>query len=61
MFPRVILNALLGPITNALCRRYGTRPIVIIGGLIIIIGSMTTALANSIPMVFLTHSLIVGW
>lgn len=52
--------ALIGPVSSVLVNRYGSRPVVIIGGLMVGVAMMTASFATSIMHLFICVGVIGG-
>ena len=56
----VLLMIFAGPIVSALLVTYGAPMVVIIGPLLITIGTLLSAYAPNISYIYLTYSVIIG-
>ncbi|XP_064639573.1 monocarboxylate transporter 13-like [Lineus longissimus] len=52
---------LAGPIANTLATRFGTRPVVISGGVISSVGFFSTAFVPNINVLFVTYGFMIGF
>ncbi|XP_048577817.1 monocarboxylate transporter 10 isoform X2 [Nematostella vectensis] len=55
------IACLLSPLVGLLCTRYGCRLVTIFGGLTCAVGLFLTAHAPSLPIIYLTYSMIFGF
>ncbi|XP_064621003.1 uncharacterized protein LOC135483877 [Lineus longissimus] len=50
-----------GPLANTLATRFGSRPVVMAGGIVTSIGFFATALAPNIYVLFVTYGFLIGF
>lgn len=48
------------PLSSVLSNRFGFRPVVMVGGVLISLGTITTAFATSINQMYITTGLVTG-
>lgn len=56
----VFVMAFTAPLSMVMSNRFGYRPVVMLGGLLISLGTITTALTNSIIEMYITMGIIAG-
>ena len=54
------LNFLCGPITSALCDRFGCRPVSVIGAFLSVLGLFLTSFVQEAPKMYVTYGLVWG-
>uniref|UniRef100_A0A671M9T3 Monocarboxylate transporter 7 n=1 Tax=Sinocyclocheilus anshuiensis TaxID=1608454 RepID=A0A671M9T3_9TELE len=56
----VFVMAFTAPLSTVMSNRFGYRPVVMLGGLLISLGTITTALTNSIIEMYITMGIVAG-
>ncbi|XP_052406353.1 monocarboxylate transporter 7 [Carassius gibelio] len=56
----VFVMAFTAPLSTLMSNRFGYRPVVMLGGLLISLGTITTALTNSIIEMYITMGMVAG-
>ncbi|KTF73343.1 hypothetical protein cypCar_00026632 [Cyprinus carpio] len=56
----VFVMAFTAPLSTVMSNRFGYRPVVMLGGLLISLGTITTALTNSILQMYLTMGIVAA-
>ncbi|KAI5629453.1 monocarboxylate transporter 7 isoform X1 [Silurus asotus] len=57
----VFVMSFLAPLSSVLCNRFGFRPVVMVGGFLLSLGTITTAFATSVCQMYITTGLISGF